>query len=497
MVEGFHSFHWQDCELGDAGLNRALDELMAPTERSAYLRAFRTLLHSENTVAAGIALDHFQYSGALTRWGRESALDLHEADALTVARKLLRQPPMANGANHASALNAMMNIAQPEDADLIADALALATDVNVRSAACTAAGAALYGSEEPSLRLLTALGDLVFDEHLDIRERAQALSNVGDADCPEAIALLVRATESTELDLQVQGAIELTTRGRLPAHRERLERLVAAWPADAGSQANDVRKALSGFHSLYWTDAEWDDPELGRAHEELMFPSGAADDYHQAFRTLLRSDHPMAVGIALDHFTSYDGLREVLDPDEVDAYGPEVIARARDVLRRHGSAALHLSALNTLGSGNAEASDAEPIMDLLEHTTSGEVRDKALWVALGVLKRIETPDPRFLDLVGRCAVDQALSGHQQIALRVLGEAFGPEANPFLVRAVDSDDVDVQIDAAWQLSHPRRVEEHRELLVETVGNWPALTGRSGFLARQIRTRVLGPAASGGR
>jgi hypothetical protein len=147
-----------------------------------------------------------QYSGALSRFGGEDALDRHCVDVLGVARKLLSQPPTPQsdetfeGANHASALHAMMNIAQPEDADLIADALARAADVNVRSAAYTAAGAALYGGEEPSLRLLEALGAVAFDDELDIRERTQALSNVGDADSPAATDLLVRATQSAELD---------------------------------------------------------------------------------------------------------------------------------------------------------------------------------------------------------------------------------------------------------------------------------------------------------
>ncbi|MFI0710324.1 hypothetical protein ACH4SK_06650 [Streptomyces inhibens] len=96
-----------------------------PTGKDAYLSAFRTLLHSGHTAAAGIALDHFQYSDALTRFGGESVVEQYAPEVLTVARGLLRQPPAPEddsttaGANHASALNAMMNIAEAADADLI------------------------------------------------------------------------------------------------------------------------------------------------------------------------------------------------------------------------------------------------------------------------------------------------------------------------------------------------------------------------------------------
>jgi hypothetical protein len=492
----FHSFYWKYADLDDADLARALDELIEPTGRDPYLRAFTTLLHSDNTVAEGIALDHFQYSGALSRFGGEDALERHWVDVLGVARKLLRQPPTPDsdetfeGANHASALNAMMNIAQPEDADLIADALVRAVNVNVRSAACKAAGAALYGSERPSPRLLEALGAVAFDDQLDIRERTEALSNVGDADCAEATALLVRATRSTELDLQTQAAAELTRRGRLPAHRELLERLAATWPEEAGFNASEVRKALTGFHSLYWTDAVLGNPELRRAQEELMFPSDDLQDYRSAFLLLLRSDHPAAVGIALDHFSSQDGIAEVLGWEAIAAYETEVLERARELLRQppYGEGANHLSALNTIRTDHAEPSDAELVAELLETSNSGQVREQALWVAAGVLRKTSTPDPRLLDVIGRLAFDP-VSGHQISILRVLGETPGAFATSILSRALGSDDFDLQFEAAWQLSKPDRLEAHRQPLADTIATWPkTFTGRTGVLARKIRERV---------
>lgn len=252
MVAGFHSHYWRHRELTGASA-RALAELMAPTEPRAYLAAFRTLLHSDDTVAAGIALDHFQYAEALTRFGRESALDQLAPEVLAVARELLRQPPLpaegdvGAGANHASALLAMMNLAGPADADLIAAALERATTGDVRQAACRAAGNALHGAE-PSRRLIATLGAVAFDERLDVAERTQALSALSEADAPEATELLLRATESTELAVQLVAADGLTRGNRLAEHRDLLVRLAASWPDGDGDgtawQVRDIRRRL-------------------------------------------------------------------------------------------------------------------------------------------------------------------------------------------------------------------------------------------------------------
>jgi hypothetical protein len=252
VVQGFHSFHWTGCRLDAGELREAHTELMDPTGAEPYLRAFRTLLDSGNPVAVGIALDHFQYSDALTRFGGTSLYARYERQVLSVARTVLRQPPTEAGdatfagANHASALNAMMNLARAGDAGLIADALAMATDLNVRYAACLAAGTALADSPEPDPGLVAVLGAVVFDDRLDVRyERSPAVGALFEADSPAATDILVRATELPELELQVEAALGLTMPTRLPAHRERLHRLVASWPDDAGYRADEVREALA------------------------------------------------------------------------------------------------------------------------------------------------------------------------------------------------------------------------------------------------------------
>ncbi|MFJ9412948.1 hypothetical protein ACIRPT_02140 [Streptomyces sp. NPDC101227] len=476
MVAGFHSFHWRHCELGEPELAAAHDELADPTGEGAYLRAFRTLLHSGHPAAAGIALDHFQYSGALTRFGGESAVARFEDQVLAVARELLRQPPALvddgdfAGAHHASALNAMMNLAEESDVGLIADALESATEGNVRSTGCTAAGQALARCAGPSPRLVGVLGALAFDEGLDVQERAEALSALDEAKGAQATALLVRATDSDEVEIQAEGAAGLMRPDRFAAHRERVERLVTGWPDDVGHKARMMLDDRGWFHSTHWIGAELSDPELHRAHAQLRLPVGKRAT-RRAFRTLLHSGRTVAVGIALDHFVRTERLRGSRDAGEI----------ARAVLRhppspaglspRTGAAANHLSALAAIQHAGVRPSDADLIVEVLERATVRRVRSVALSTAGHVLRAMDRPDPRLVDVIGRFVYESGLRAHRKSALHVLSQSLGAEADPLLIRAVRSEDRDLQVDAAWELSRPERIERHRALLEDLVESWP--------------------------
>lgn len=250
------------------------------------------------------------------------------------------------------------------------------------------------------------------------------------------------------------------------------------------------------FHSFHWHGSELADAELDRALDELTSPT-ERDAYLRAFSSMLHSGNTVAAGIALDHFQYSGALTRFGGESALEQYEAEALAVARELLRLPPTpeddvtfeGANHLSALNTIGAHDAEASDAGPISDLLETAASEMVRHKALWVAYGVFKKAKSPDPRLLGIVHDLVSGPALSGHEELALHVLGDTLGPEANPFLIRALASDDVSVQVEAAWQLSHPRRIEGHRELLTGVAGSWPALTGRPRFLAAQVRKRAL--------
>ncbi|MEV4109805.1 hypothetical protein [Nonomuraea sp. NPDC049695] len=466
--------------LNDDELDDALAELTTPSGPEAYHRAFGVLLHSENPAAVCAALDDYQHQEALTRFGGGNPLEPFADEVLFVARDLLSRP--AEPRTHASALNVMRNLAEHEDADLIADALDGATDPDVLETGLSAASAALMGEPEPNRRLLAMLMDFVLDETRDVDERCHALSALDDVYTPDVDDVLVRASESAELDLQISAALRLSMPGRVRTHRERVERLVASWPEDAGRDTSVVREQLTGFHSLHWTDAEPADPELRAAHRELMFPAGD-EACLQAFLTLLRSDDTVAVGIALDHYEHWKGLCAVLaDETSAERHLPEVLARAREVLRQPpspaelspecGAGANHVSALNLIGARHATPSDADLVVDLLTRAATDRVLDKTIWMAYGVLDKAEAKDQRVVD-----ALSDLLSGPwprfssvKEQAIRVLADSLGPQADDVLLRLVRGDDARAQAHAAYYLVGTGGLDRHRDLLVEVAESW---------------------------
>ncbi|MFI7135866.1 hypothetical protein ACIBQ1_60190 [Nonomuraea sp. NPDC050153] len=461
-------------------LDEALTELRKPSGREAYLRAFSTLLHSEDADAVCAALDDYRHEEALTRFGGSNPLEPFANEVLFVARDLLSRPAAPDV--HASALNVLGNLAECEDVDLIADALDAATDADVLANGLSAATAALMDELGPNPRLLAMIIAMVLDETLDVDTRCEALSALDQVDAPEVDDLLVRASESGEQALQISAAIRLSMPGRIRAHRERVERLVASWPENMGRDARAVRENLEGFHSLHWAGAEPADPELRGAHWELRFP---IDDETclQAFLTLLRSDDTVAVGIALDHYQHWQGLRRVLrDETSAGRHLPEVLARAREELRRppspaelspgHGQAANHVSALNVIGRAHATPSDADLVVDVLERAATDRVRDDAVWMAYGVLDEAEVKDRRLVDALSDLLFVPAprFTSVKEQAIRVLSEALGPEADDVLLRLVRGDDAPAQAHAVYYLVRSGGLDRYRDLLVEVAESW---------------------------
>lgn len=207
------------------------------------------MLHSENVGAVCTALSMYQVAASYTRLTGGNPLEPMVDEVRQVARALLRRPPrpgggqMRPGADHVSALNVLTSVAEVEDADLIADVLEGSTDVDVRATGLLAAAAVL--TKEPDARLVDLIGAMVLDETLGVRERRVALTTLGGVGAPEVDELLVRATESTERELQTAAALQLATPRRIRTHRDRLERLVESWPEDAGGDARLVRDQLA------------------------------------------------------------------------------------------------------------------------------------------------------------------------------------------------------------------------------------------------------------
>jgi len=155
----FDSYHWHDSRTGTPELERARNQLATKQDRAA----FELLLRSDDPVGIGVALDQFHYADASTRHGTSNPFEEYHDEVVARARKVLRAAPSAatngteEGANHASALGALMNLAEQEDTALIVGALEQARTSNVRLAAVYAGSTVLENSSPPDENLIAAI----------------------------------------------------------------------------------------------------------------------------------------------------------------------------------------------------------------------------------------------------------------------------------------------------------------------------------------------------
>lgn len=247
----FNTYHWHGCVLGDPVLERARDELASVSRGLARVSAFEALLRSGNTAAISIALDHYAHAESSSRHGTGNLFAPYAREVLEHARELLRQPALPasasgaeeDGANHASALGAMLNLAEAEDVELITQALERTATPNVQFTGAMAAKTAVEKSTEPNDRLVDTLARILMDESIHMEQRKAALSALSAARSPRAIESIVQATEQSDLRLQASAALILADR-YLAMHRALIEQLVASWPENAPYPASEVIEIL-------------------------------------------------------------------------------------------------------------------------------------------------------------------------------------------------------------------------------------------------------------
>ncbi|MEV4116892.1 hypothetical protein [Nonomuraea sp. NPDC049695] len=447
---------------------------MSDGDEASFLGEFSQRLHSGDLGVVCDALSDYQQAQANTRWGVDNPYWPLNNEVLFVARDLLDRSSTLDDENRHRALSwsltMVWHLGEDEDADRIAEILETTSDPGLREEGVMAASTALEDAEEPNPRLLAAVRAIALDESLDARDRGAAIHALGGLDMPEVEALFIRLTASGDLKVQVSAARQLTSPKKVRVHRELLQQLVDSWPEDAGPFSSDVRDALVGFHSTYWKDAHLDDPALRNAHDELRFPL-TDETCLEAFTTLLRSDDPIAVGIALDHYEYWEGLRHVLDDSDLaDAYLPEVLERAREVLRRPISPA-EVSALNMIGAQHAKPGDADLLVDILGRTDSDTVRHEAIWMAYGLFNEAEPADARLVEAVSGVIFDLSAShGTKETAIRILADGLGAGADDVLVRAIREGEPDVQVHAVSYLVKTGGLDRHRAVMEELAESW---------------------------
>lgn len=240
----FDSYHWRRYVLSTPELERARAQVSATRDRASFV----LLLRSNDMAAVGVAFDQYQYGEASSRWGSSNPFAEYQDEVAARAREILQGPPSFSsngaqaGANHASALNALSNLAEPEDAELVLRALELTSTPDLRCAATLAARRVLEKTAAPNEQLIAALEKIVFDDTIASEDRTAALGSLAGASSTYATDVLLRVIRLPHLRLQAHAALHLLDRG---AHRALVEEVAHAWPADSPYPADEVLELLA------------------------------------------------------------------------------------------------------------------------------------------------------------------------------------------------------------------------------------------------------------
>jgi hypothetical protein len=240
----FDSYHWRRAVLSTPELERARGQVSATRDRAS----FGLLLRSNDMAAVGVAFDQYQYGEASSRWGSSNPFAEYQGEVAARAREILRGPPSLHsggaqaGANHASALNALSNLAEPEDAELILRALELTSTPDLRCAATLAARRVLEKATAPNEQLIAALERIILDDGIASEDRTAALGPLAGASSDYATNVLLKVIRLPHLKLQAHAALHLLDRG---GHRALVEEVARAWPADSPYPADEVLELLA------------------------------------------------------------------------------------------------------------------------------------------------------------------------------------------------------------------------------------------------------------
>jgi hypothetical protein len=241
----FDSYYWRNSRLSTPELERARVLVATTREREA----FALLLRSNDMAALGIAFDQYHYSDASSRHGTAPPFAEYQSEVAARAREVLRGPRspaggIEAGANHASALGALANLAEPEDAELIVQAFDRTCSSNLRFAAALAARRVLEKAASPNEHLIAALEKVAIDDSAAHEERNAAVAALGGAHSTYATDALLRVLRVPDSGLQASAALRLLDRDG-NAHRTIVEEIARAWPDDPPYPADEVLELLS------------------------------------------------------------------------------------------------------------------------------------------------------------------------------------------------------------------------------------------------------------
>lgn len=233
----FESFYWKGAEVppGDRLSLEQLDDerLSVDQQKAALIR----ILASDSVAVRGIALDFYCLCNANLRHGPEPMIDdavedavraaaIYELEHLPYVRSGSAARPQ-RGANHASALAALSNNADPGDASLLARVLQENDDELVLHEGVRAAESVLRG-EPAHPDLVNVLLEVARRPGLDPSIRANAVTSIGSTAGDVAIPWLMEALTTPDLAVSAAGARSLLERD-YKRYQPVVEPVASAW----------------------------------------------------------------------------------------------------------------------------------------------------------------------------------------------------------------------------------------------------------------------------
>lgn len=239
---GFRGYYWET--LDDAALEAARERVA-----SGDVAAFTLLLRSTSMAARGIALENVRWAEAQTRWGVDNPFLKNAKEVLIAARVMLAGPALElgeqsasfRGANHASALAALMNLAEPSDAEAVARAIEGNDSVEVWQNAEILLSR--LEADPPNATLVRLFSARVDDIGRPAEERSSALRRLSEFAPKAAVARALGLLDHPLLEVKVTAAWVLAMEA-FEANRQRIAGAVSLWPDDVPWEGVEVREKL-------------------------------------------------------------------------------------------------------------------------------------------------------------------------------------------------------------------------------------------------------------
>lgn len=223
------------------------------------------------------------------------------------------------------------------------------------------------------------------------------------------------------------------------------------------------------FHSYHWRDQPLTTLREAQAAEALRDGLASAADW----KCLLRSEDPVANGVALDQFHRRQALGRhgaaspAADPVTVLA----VARRLLDAPAVPGSVpdASHASALLAL-MNDADATDAGRITRVLNGEPSAATREAATLAARACLE--SGLDDGLIRALGVVALDAAAELEtRRNAITAMADAWSPTVEALACGVLARAPFKVAVEAAWILAH-NAPDRYREDIAARMAEWPA-------------------------